>query len=62
MRNKSSEYMEGMALKYRKIKTEDKITDIVKGQNKKRKKESKISVKDQTKEGLKQVRKEEKTE
>jgi hypothetical protein len=26
--------MEGMALKYRKIKTEDKITDTVKGQNK----------------------------
>jgi len=49
--------MEGMALKYRKIKREDKITDIVKGQNKKRKKESKISVKDQIKETFKQKRK-----
>jgi hypothetical protein len=33
--------MEEMALKYRKIKTEDKITDMVKGENKKMKKESK---------------------
>jgi len=34
--------MEGMALKYKK----NQEKDIVKGQNKKRKKESKISVKD----------------
>jgi hypothetical protein len=34
-----------MALEYKKkIKTEDKITELDKGKNKKRKKESKISV------------------
>jgi hypothetical protein len=33
--------MENIVLKYRKIKTKNKITDIVKGQTKKRKKEAK---------------------